>query len=171
MELEASKEMYEWLDEKTRALLFNQEDYNELCETLNTIENESLRLSNEYEKALSGATANTIEEITSKYQRQYELLMSSYEIAKADLEVAKKKAKLNNVLKERNVRMFIDGKWQWVANTQDVIDAKKEYANAEYEAKNARIQKEQTENIGKLTAQQNALRTTINKFDDGVIDL
>ena len=103
-----------------------------------------MKLQREYQRALSGATLDTIEEITSNYEMQYETLMKSYEIAKAELEVAKKRQQLDNVLAERNVRMLINGQWQWVANTQDVIDAQNEYADAKYEAERARIQKTQT---------------------------
>lgn len=170
-ELETSKTMYEWLDEDTRKLLFNQEDYNTLYKELNDIQREALNLKYDYEDALDNATLDTIEEITSNYEMQYEMLMKSYEIAKADLEVAKKKAKLNNVLNERNVRMFINGQWQWVANTQDVIDAKAELADAEYAQRMAKAGLTQQESINNLTRQQNELGTVISQFESGVIDL
>ena len=102
---------------------------------------------------------------------QYETLMKSYEIAKAELEVAKKRQQLDNVLAERNVRMFINGQWQWVANTQDVIDAQNEYADAKYEAEQAQLQKTQTDSLNDLTAKQDKLGTIINQFESGVIDL
>lgn len=170
-ELEASKTMYEYLNEDTRKLLFNQEDYNELSEELYYIQYKASKLQREYTRELENSTINTIEEITSNYEMQYETLMKSYEIAKADLEVAKKKAKLNNVLNERNVRMFVNGQWQWVANTQDVIDAKSELADAEYERKTAELEKRQTASINNLTKQQDELSTVVSMFEDGVIDL
>lgn len=170
-ELEASKTMYEYLNEDTRKLLFNQEDYNELSEELYYIQYKASKLQREYTRELENSTINTIEAITSNYEMQYETLMKSYEIAKADLEVAKKKAKLNNVLNERNVRMFVNGQWQWVANTQDVIDAKSELADAEYERKTAELEKRQTASINNLTKQQDELSTVVSMFEDGVIDL
>ena len=163
--------MYEYLDEESRRLLFNQEDYNILSEKLNSIEEEALRLQSEYEESLSGATLETVESITSEYQMQYETLMKSYEIAKADLEVAKKKSKLNNVLNERNVRMFIDGQWRWVANTEDVVKAKSELADAEYAKRVEEAGLTQQKSINELTNRQNALTVVINKFESGVIDL
>lgn len=170
-ELKASMTMYEYLDEETRKLLFNQEDYNVLSSKLNGIQLEANRLQSEYTDKLQNATIDNLEEITSHYEMQYETLMKSYEIAKADLEVAKKKQKLNNVLNERNVRMLINGQWTWVANTQDVIDAQNELAEAEYERDNARLQLEQTNSMNALTAQQDKLKTTISEFDRGVITL
>ncbi len=170
-ELKASKTMYEYLNEETRKLLFNQEDYNILSSKLVDIQDEALRLKADYEYALENSTLDTIEEITSNYQMQYETLMKSYEIAKADLEIAKKKQKLNNVLNERNVRMFINGSWQWVADTQNVIDAQGELADAEYAKNIAEAETNQTESLNNLTAQTDELGTIINLFESGVIDL
>ena len=170
-ELETSKTMYEYLDEETRKLLFNQEDYNILSEELYDIQYKADKLQRQYERDLENSTLNTIEEITSNYQMQYETLMKSYEIAKADLEIAKKKQKLNNVLNERNVRMFINGQWQWVANTEDVINAKSELADAEYAKRVEESGLTQQQSINNLTKQQDELGVVIKKFENGVIDL
>ena len=170
-ELETSKTMYEWLDEDTRKLLFNQEDYNALSEELYDIQYKADKLKRQYERELNNSTLETVESITSNYQMQYETLMKSYEIAKADLEIAKKKQKLNNVLNERNVRMFIDGQWKWVANTEDVINAKSELADAEYAKRVEEAGFTQQKSINNLTKQQDELGVIINKFENGVIDL
>lgn len=170
-ELETSKTMYEYLDEETRKLLFNQEDYNTLWSELNEIEDKSLRLQAEYEDKIANATLETVEGITSEYQMQYETLMKSYEIAKAELDVAKKKQKLNNVLNERNVRMFINGSWQWVANTEDVANAKSELADAKYAEQVARAGLTQQKSIDDLTRRQNELGVVMKKFEGGIIDL
>lgn len=170
-ELSASKTMYEYLDEDTRKLLFNQEDYNTLTEELYDIQYKADKLKRQYERDLENSTLNTIEEITSNYEMQYETLMKSYEIAKAELEVAKKRQQLDNVLNERNVRMFINGQWQWVANTQDVIDAQNELADAKFEAQQALVHKEQTESMNELTAATDKFTTIMNKIDSGAIDL
>ena len=170
-ELETSKTMYEYLDEETRELLFNQEDYNKLSKELLDIQNKADVLQRQYKSDLEDSTLETIEKITSNYQMQYETLMKSYEIAKADLEVAKKKAKLNNVLNERNVRMFINGSWQWVANTEDVINAKAELADAQYAKQVEEAGLTQKQSIDNLTKQQDELGVVIKKFENGVIDL
>ena len=170
-ELETSMTMYGYLDETTRKLLFNQEDYNELCSKLNDIEAESLWLQSTYEEKLRNSTAETVESITSEYQMQYDLLMKSYEIAKADLEIAKKKQQLNNALNERNVRMFINGQWQWVANTEDVANAKAELADAEYAKRVEEAGLAQQNSINALTKRQDELGVVIKKFENGIIDL
>ena len=170
-ELEASKTMYEWLDEDTRKLLFNQEDYNALSEELYDIQYKADKLKRQYERDLNNSTLETVESITSNYQMQYETLMKSYEIAKADLEIAKKKQKLNNVLNERNVRMFINGQWQWVANTEDVANAKSELADAEYAKRVEEAGLTQQESINNLTKRQDELSVVIKQFENGIIDL
>ena len=169
--LETSMTMYGWLDEESRKLLFNQEDYNKLSKELNVIENKTLRLQTEYEDKLKNATLETVESITSEYEMQYKTLMKSYEIAKADLEIAKKKQQLNNVLNERNVRMFLDGQWQWLANTEDVAKAKSELADAEYAKRVEESGLTQQKSIDALTRQQNELNVVVKKFESGVIDL
>ena len=170
-ELETSKTMYEYLDEETRKLLFNQEDYNKLAKELLRIEKRGARLQSRYEKDLENATLETVEEITANYERQYETLMKSYEIAKADLEIAKKKQQLNNVLNERSVRMFLNGQWQWVADTEEVARAKSELADAEYAKRVAKAGLKQQESINNLTLQQDQLGIVVKKFENGVITL
>ena len=162
-ELSASMTMYEYLNEETRALLFNQEDYNLLNEELLEIQSAADALQKQYQEDILNANAETIAEITSQYQMQYETMMKQYEIAKAELEIAKKRQKLDNVLAERNTRMFINGQWQWVAKTQDVINAQNELAEAEIERKKQEASLEQTEAINEFTAQINALETDLNK--------
>ena len=162
-ELEASMSMYEYLDEDTRKLLFNQEDYEVLSKELLDIQTAANELQKQYQEDILNANAETIAEITSQYEMQYSTMMKQYEIAKAELEVAKKRQKLDNVLAERNTRMFINGQWQWVAKTQDVINAQNELADAEIERKKQEASLEQTEAINDFTAQINSLETDLNK--------
>lgn len=162
-ELRASMTMYEYLDKETRELLFNQEDYDLLSKELLEIQSAANQLQKQYEKDILDANAETIAEITSQYQMQYETMMKQYEIAKAELDVAKKRQQLDNVLAERNTRMFVNGQWQWVAKTQDVINAQNELAEAEIERKKQEATLEQTEAINDFTAQIGSLETDINE--------
>lgn len=164
-ELKASKTMYEYLNEETRKLLFNQDDYDVLNEKLLDIQAEANALQEQYNKDILGASEETIAEITSQYQMQYELLMKQYDIAKAELDVAKKRQKLDNVLAERNVRMFIDGEWQWVADTQKVIEAENELADAEIEREQRETSLKQVDSINKLTEAQDDITTQINHLE------
>ncbi len=164
-ELKASQSMYEYLNEETRDLLFNQEDYEVLNEKLIDIQSSANALQEQYNKDILNATKETIDEITSQYQMQYETMMKQYEVAKAELDVAKKRQKLDNVLAERNVRMFINGQWQWVANTQNVIDAQNELAEAEIQREQTEASLEQVDSINKLTSAQDDITTQINYLE------
>ena len=162
-ELKASMTMHEYLNEETRESLFNQEDYNALNKELLDIQTAADELQKQYQEDILNANAETIAEITSQYQMQYETMMKQYEIAKAELDVAKKRQKLDNVLAERNVRMFINGQWQWVASTQNVIDAQNELAEAEAERERAEASLEQTDAINDFTERINSLETDLNQ--------
>ena len=162
-ELRASMAMYEYLNEETRKQLFNQEDYNLLSQELLDIQSAANELQKKYQEDILNADAETIAEITEQYQMQYDTMMKQYDIARAELEVAKKRQNLDNVLAERNTRMFINGQWQWVAKTQDVINAQNELADAEINKKKQEASLEQTEAINSFTAQINSLETNLNK--------
>mgnify|MGYP000652497610 CR=1 FL=1 len=163
-ELRASKAMEEYLDKNTRKLLFNDEDYKVLSDELKSLSSQADILKSNYNRAISGAGKEELEEITSEYERQYDLLMKSYEIKKAELDLIKKKQKLENVLAERNVRMRINGKWIYVANTQDVINAQNEVSDSEYTLEQAKTGKSQNQELNKLSAESAALGTIINEL-------
>lgn len=162
-ELATSMKLYEYIDEDTRELLFNGKDYAKLNAKLNDILSETNSLYDKYTDELETATAETIDEITNQYERQLKLKMKEYETVKAQLDVEKKRQQLNNVLAEKNVRIYQDGKWTYVANTQDVIAAQEELADAEYEA--ARVERSMEQEIakGKLEAENDDLRTKQNE--------
>ncbi len=164
-ELRSAKAMYEYTNESTRKLLFNQGDFNALSKELNSIQLKANKLKTEYVNAIQGAEKENLEQITQQYQQQYETLMNTYEIAKADLDIAKKKQKLENVLAEKNVKMFVNGRWIWAANTQDVINAQNELADAEYARETANDTLMQDAKINELETAQNSIATTINYLD------
>lgn len=170
-ELQASMTQYAYLDEETRKLLFNQEDYVELTEELTLASREAERIQRNYLNEINNADTTNIDEITAKYERQYELAMKKYEIAKAELEVSKKRQQLDNVLAEKNVRMLINGQWQWVANTQDVINAQNELADAEYAKETAELGVSQTSSLHSLQEKQNSLETANNVMNEQINDM
>lgn len=169
-QLNTSKAMYEYLDEDTRKLLFNQKDYNKLSSVLNDMEYEARKLQSKYIKDIQNAEAENIDEITSKYQMQYQVLSKKYEIAKAELEVAKKQQQLNNVLAERNTRMFINGKWQWVANSENVENAMNELEDAKYAQSTANTSLSQTVSLNQLQSAQDGIATQVNLLDKSLND-
>lgn len=170
-ELEASKTMYEYLDKSTRELLFNQEDYNELTAELAILQTEANNLQARYNRDILSATAENLDEITSQYQIQYETMMKQYEIAKAELDIAKKRQQLNNVLNEKNVRMLVNGRWTWVADADDVVKAQSELADAEYAKQTSENTLKQAQAINEITTTEKVLNTTLNNIDKGFIGL
>lgn len=170
-ELQASMTQYAYLDKETRKLLFNQEDYVALTEELTLASREAERIQRNYLNEINNADVTNIDEITAKYERQYELAMKKYEIAKAELEVSKKRQQLDNVLAEKNVRMLINGQWQWVANTQEVINAQNELADAEYARETAELGVSQTSSLHSLQEKQNSLETANNVMNEQINDM
>ena len=172
-ELDASMTMYKYLDENARGLLFNEDDYIALSEALDKLNAENESLKDAYKSDIWSATAETIEEVTQQYEHQFELKQKEYEILKSSLDVEKKRTKLNNVLNERNTRMFINGRWQWVANVEDVKNAQEELADAELEAAKILRDKEQTlanqeleAHIARLETQEKFLDKELKEAQD-----
>ena len=89
--------------------------------------------------------------------------MKSYEIAKQELEVEKKKTALINTLNERNVQMFINGEWTWVADTDAVIQAQNDLTDAQYGLDEAQFDLSDTKAMQKLDAEIDKIN---GAFDD-----
>lgn len=133
-ELQASLDSFEYLDEQMRQLMFNEEDYKKLSGTLTEIQEDIAYIWEDHYNQINALTDEEMykaEYITAETERQLAIKMKEYELAKAELEVAKARTNLQNVQNERNVRMFVNGAWQWVADPNAVKDAKKQLADAE----------------------------------------
>lgn len=165
-ELATSLTMYDYLDEETRKLLFNTDDYLELSSKINELQEEGNALTDKYLKDIQGKSIEEQELITQAYEAQMELKSKEYEIAKQDLEVAKKKLALQNVLNERNTRMFLNGQWTWVANQEEVAKAQQDLMDAQYQAESARLELEFTQEQEKLNARIRGLQEQLNIIAD-----
>ena len=66
--------------------------------------------------------------------------------------------------------MFVNGRWQWVANTQDVINAQNELYDAQNAQSKANTTLSQTEELNKLSAAEDSLSLAIKKIEDGSVD-
>lgn len=133
-ELQASLDSFEYLDEQMRQLMFNEEDYKKLSGTLTEIQEDIAYIWKDHYNQINALTDEEMykaEYITAETERQLAIKMKEYELAKAELEVAKARTNLQNVQNERNVRMFVNGAWQWVADPNAVKDAQKQLADAE----------------------------------------
>lgn len=116
-ELQSSLDSFEYLDEQMRELIFNEKDYKVLSDTLEGIQKDIANIWEDHYNQIDELTDDTMykaEYITSETERQLDMKMKEYELAKAELDVAKARTNLQNVQNERNVRMFVGGQWQWV---------------------------------------------------------
>lgn len=118
-ELQSNKALSEYLDEDTRKLLFNEDDYNRLSSVLNGISSEVAGINAWYNRQINSLTEDTWyleEEITAEYERRLAVEEKKYELARNQLDLEKKKLELNNVLNERNIRMLTknaNGEYEW----------------------------------------------------------
>lgn len=142
-ELAKSKGQYAYLDESLRDTLFNEDDYNRLSDKLEGIADECNDLYQGYLQDLSELTEEDIwkaDLITAEYERQYNYKLMEYQVANAELNLIKAQTNLQNVLANRNVRMYQNGQWTWVADHEAVADAEEQMEEARYEYKQAQIE-------------------------------
>ena len=145
-ELNASKKLAEWIDEDTRALLFNENDYDKLSNKLSKLQEDTEGIHLWYQNEISQLTEDNwyLEEaITKEYERRLEAKEREYEIARAELNLEKKRSELNNILSEKNVTMVIGGQLQQVADFTKVKEAAEEMAELEGELSELRTTNEQ----------------------------
>ena len=171
LDLETSLTMYEYLDEETRKLIFNEEDYLALSNEILKIQDELNSLANKYQQKILTAEEEDLEKITKEFERQKELKMQEYEIAKANLDITKKQLALQNTLNERNTRMFINGQWTWVANQENVQKARKELSQAEYDLETAELNREHKINMNQLDVDIQNVDDEIQNLEKAVKDL
>lgn len=142
-ELAKSKTQYAYLDESLRETLFNEKDYEVLSDKLQGIADECNDLYEGYLQDLSELTEEDIwkaDLITAEYERQYNYKLMEYQVANAELNLIKAQTNLQNVLANRNVRMYQNGQWTWVADHEAVVDAQEELEDAKYEYKQSQIE-------------------------------
>lgn len=175
-ELEASLSSADYLDEKLRQAMFNEDDYKKMSSELNRIADESRVLFKDYLNQLEMLTEDEIykaDYITSEFERQYKYKELEYDIAQKELDLAKAQTKLQNTLMNRNVRMYKNGQWVWTADYSAVQEAKKEVRDAEYEYRDAEIKLKQQEILDKyeklidgLNLQKDAAQNEFDRLKD-----
>ena len=135
-ELKSNMDSYEYLDETMRQLMFNEDDYKALSGVLEGIQSDIADIWEDHYNQIQDLTEDEMykaEYITNETERQLAAKQKEYELAKAELDVAKAQTNLNNVKNERNTRIFANGQWQWVANPDDVKSAQQQLMEAERE--------------------------------------
>lgn len=106
--------------------MFSESDYDTLTSKLDQIAGEADALYEDVLTQINDVTKDNVDQldiITESFQRQYELKIKEYEVAKQELAVARARKELENVMSERNVAMLVNGMWTWVADPKAVEDA------------------------------------------------
>lgn len=143
VDLATSKSKYAYLDEILRKTLFNEDDYNKLSSKLQGIAADCDALYSNYLSQLSSLTEDEIYKadiITDEYERQYNYKLMEYQVANAELNLIRAQANLQEVLANRNVRMYQNGQWTWVADHDAVADAEEQLEEAKYDYRQAQIE-------------------------------
>lgn len=165
-QLESAKAMEEYIDDSQRQFLFTDEDYERLTASLDKISSEAEQLYADYvEKISSVDVMDTyeIEYITNEYERQYELKLKEYEIAKQELALEKARMELENTKNNRNTRMLVNGLWQMVADPDAVREATEAVADAEAAVEEAVTDKEETERLHSMQETLDSISSTLNR--------
>lgn len=165
-QLESAKAMEEYIDDSQRQFLFTDEDYERLTASLDKISSEAEQLYADYvEKISSVDVMDTyeIEYITNEYERQYELKLKEYEIAKQELALEKARMELENTKNNRNTRMLVNGLWQMVADPDAVREATEAVADAEAAVEEAVTDKEETERLHSMQETLDSISSTLDR--------
>ena len=139
-ELRVASEAYPNLTDAERQAAFSGDDYQLLSNRLSLIAAEAASMQADYLTQIqnvSEESSYSLESITAEFEKQYELKLDAYNVAKNELAVIKAKKNLENVQNERSVAMLINGMWTWVADAENVADAIRNVSEAEQELADA----------------------------------
>ena len=178
-ELRANKDLGQWLDADTRALLFNEDDYSEMMSEMDRVQTEVLRNQQWYRREISKLDENDLyhqELLTEQYTKRNEQLQEELETAQQRLDVAKKTAEYYNIAKERDTQIIMGNRMVNVANPESLYNAAMEKSKAETllsdtlksNSENQVVRDKQIEN-DKIKDQSNgyqAMVSAINEMSD-----
>lgn len=168
-ELKSNMDSYEYLDDTMRQLMFNEDDYKALSGVLEGIQSDIANIWEDHYNQIQDLTEDEMykaEYITNETERQLAAKQKEYELAKAELDVAKAQTNLNNVKNERNTRIFANGQWQWTANPDDVKSAQQQLMEAEREKTKLEREAEQQILIDSMDKMIDADNLQIDKNND-----
>ena len=135
MSLYSSLQNARWLDEKTRNLIYNMEDYTRQTEQIAQIRQDEQDLFTQYLEDINDLSEDELwraEFITAEYEKQLKIKEEEMALLAAEIDLTKKKEALNNTLMEKNVRVFSGGRWQYVANQANVQKAMTDFSEAQF---------------------------------------
>lgn len=167
-ELIANKNLSQWLDEDTRALLFNENDYSDMMNTINGLNNEMARAYKKYKSDISTLGEEDYyqeQQITNAYNRRIEQLKEQLEVAKQNLEVTKKNAEFQNTLKERDTRILVGDRWVNVADPEKLYNTQLEATKAQMSLDNIMQDNAENQNVRDMEAQSDMTQKMISAND------
>ena len=167
-ELIANKNLSQWLDDDTRALLFNENDYSDMMNTINGLNNEMARAYKKYKSDISTLGEEDYyqeQQITNAYNRRVEQLKEQLEVAKQNLEVTKKNAEFQNTLKERDTRILVGDRWVNVADPEKLYNTQLEATKAQMSLDNIMQDNAENQNVRDMEAQSDITQKMISAND------
>ena len=167
-ELIANKNLSQWLDDDTRALLFNENDYSDMMNTINGLNNEMARAYKKYKSDISTLGEEDYyqeQQITNAYNRRIEQLKEQLEVAKQNLEVTKKNAEFQNTLKERDTRILVGDRWVNVADPEKLYYTQLEATKAQMSLDNIVQDNAENQNVRDMEAQSDITQKMISAND------
>lgn len=167
-ELIANKNLSQWLDDDTRALLFNENDYSDMMNTINGLNNEMARAYKKYKSDISTLGEEDYyqeQQITNAYNRRIEQLKEQLEVAKQNLEVTKKNAEFQNTLKERDTRILVGDRWVNVADPEKLYNTQLEATKAQMSLQNIVQDNAENQNVRDMEAQSDITQKMISAND------
>lgn len=167
-ELIANKNLSQWLDDDTRALLFNENDYSDMMNTINGLNNEMARAYKKYKSDINTLGKDDYyqeQQITNAYNRRIEQLKEQLEVAKQNLEVTKKNAEFQNTLKERDTRILVGDRWVNVADPEKLYNTQLEATKAQMSLDNIMQDNAENQNVRDMEAQSDITQKMISAND------
>lgn len=164
-ELIANKNLSQWLDDDTRALLFNENDYSDMMNTINGLNNEMSRAYKKYKSDINTLGKDDYyqeQQITNAYNRRIEQLKEQLEVAKQNLEVTKKNAEFQNTLKERDTRILVGDRWVNVADPEKLYNTQLEATKATMARDNLIQDNVENENVRQMEKQSDKTQEIIS---------
>lgn len=173
-ELIANKNLSQWLDDDTRELLFNENDYSDMMNTINGLNNEMARAYKKYKSDISTLGEEDYyqeQQITNAYNRRIEQLKEQLEVAKQNLEVTKKNAEFQNTLKERDTRILVGDRWVNVADPEKLYNTQLEATKAQMSLDNLVQSNVENENVRDIERQSDLTQKMISANENYISEL
>lgn len=173
-ELIANKNLSQWLDDDTRELLFNENDYSKMMSEIDSLNAEVARKYKKYRADIAKLKPEEYykeQQITNEYNRQVEELKEQLEVAKQNLDLTKKNAELQNTLKERDTRILVGDRWVNVADPEKLYNAQLESTKAQLSLDNLVQSNVENENVRDIERQSDLTQKMISANENYISEL